>query len=232
MISICKAGLLARTDGGHGKTAGKPKALVQDDATPLDKADFVVFDTELTGLNAKKDSIVSIGAIRMQGSSILLGETFYRIVDPGTALTAKSVVIHEITPTEAAESPGLDVLLPEFLDFCGNAVVAGHVVSIDLAFLNKEAKRLYGNGLRNRTVDTLKLHQWIRNREENVCAYHGGMPEANDLFSLARKYDIPVRQAHNAMSDAFVTAQLLQRLLHQLTRWGITSVKDIVRIGN
>jgi DNA polymerase-3 subunit epsilon len=134
-------------------------------------------------------------------------------------------------PGETKGSPGLEALLPEFVDFCGSAVVVGHVVSLDLAFLNREMKKLYGNVLRNRAVDTSRLDRWIRKREEDACAFHGGLPEPNDLFSLAKKYQIPVGQAHHALSDAFVTAQLLQRLLHTLPRWGVNTVRDLLRIG-
>ena len=49
---------------------------------------YVVVDTELTGLDEKKDSIVSIGAVRMTGGRIELGDMFYRLVSPRTQLTA------------------------------------------------------------------------------------------------------------------------------------------------
>jgi DNA polymerase-3 subunit epsilon len=202
-----------------------------DGATPLKEVDFVVFDTELTGLNLNADSIVSIGAVRMRGDRILIGETFYRLVAPRTALTAKSIVIHEITPSETAGSPGIETSLPEFLDFCGEAVIAGHVVSIDVGFVNREMKRLYGKVLHNRAVDTSKLYQWMRKKEEDVCAFHGGLPETNDLYTLAKKYHIPVQQAHNSLSDAFVTAQLLQRLLGELPKWGITTLGALLKCG-
>jgi DNA polymerase-3 subunit epsilon len=197
----------------------------------IDEARFVVFDTELTGLNPKKDSIVSIGAVRMQGSRILIGETFYGVVEPRTPLTAQSIKIHEITPAEVAGSPGLETLLPEFLDFCEDATLVGHAVSIDLAFLNRAMQQLSGKGLRNPAVDTFRLYQWIRKREEDACAFHGGMPEPSDLFSLAERYQIPVHQAHHALWDAFVTAQLLQRLLCQLSRWGIVKRDELLRIA-
>jgi DNA polymerase III subunit epsilon len=203
-----------------------------DGATPLKDVEFVVFDTELTGLNLNMDSIVSIGAVRMRGDRILLGETFYRLVAPRTALTAKSIVIHEITPSETAGSPGIETSLPEFLDFCGEAVIAGHVVSIDVGFVNREMKHLYGKVLRNRAVDTCKLYQWVRKKEEDVCAFHGGLPETNDLYTLAKKYHIPVQQAHNSLSDAFVTAQLLQRLLGELPKWGITTLGGLLKSGS
>lgn len=198
----------------------------------LQDADFVVFDTELTGLKAKADSIVSLGAVKLRGRRILLGETFYGQVDPRTALTGRSVLIHGITPTEAAAYPGIDILLPQFLAFCGDALLAGHVVSIDLQFLNREMKELYGKPLGNRAVDTYKLSEWIKCRKEDHCAYHGGSPERGDLFSIAARYHIPVKHAHNALSDAFITAQLLQRLLGELPQFGIRTVDDLLRIGS
>ena len=45
---------------------------------------YVVLDTEVTGLDEKKDSIVSVGAVRMRGGSIALGDTFYRLLKPET----------------------------------------------------------------------------------------------------------------------------------------------------
>lgn len=198
----------------------------------LHEAVYVVFDTELTGLNVKKDSIVSIGAIKMFGTRIDIGNPYYRIIEPQSQLTGQSVVIHGITPSEAAECPKIDRLLPEFLDFCGCGVVVGHFVSIDLAFLNKEMTRLFGITLGNPSLDTYIIYQWLRNREENVCAFHEGVGEYVDLITLAEKYSISVSDAHNALNDAFVTAQLLQRLLAGLRRFNITTLEDLLRIGH
>lgn len=199
---------------------------------PVLEAPYVVFDTELTGLKPKKDSIVSIGAVRMRGRALSVGDTFYRLVEPRTTLTGKSVVVHGITPTEAAAWPDIDTLLPEFLEFCKGCVLVGHVVSIDLAFLNSDMKRLYGAPLENPAVDTFALYRWLCNRERNACAYYDGSSEDNaSLFALAKYYGIGVSEAHNALSDAYVTAQLFQRFLGKLAEQGITTLKDLIRIG-
>lgn len=203
---------------------------IRKDADPHD-AVYVVFDTELTGLNHKKDSIVSIGALRVFGTRIDVGNPYYRIVEPQSKLTGKSVVIHGITPSEAAECPKIDTLLPEFLAFCGNGIVVGHFVSIDLAFLNKEMTRLFGLTLRNPAVDTYMLYQWLRKQEENICAFHDGIGENVDLLTLAKKYAIQVSDAHNALNDAFITAQLLQRLIAGIRRFNISTIGDLLRIG-
>ena len=65
-----------------------------DQKTPITEARYVVVDTELTGLDENRDSIVSIGAVRMTGGRIELGDSFYRLASPRTELSAASVVIH------------------------------------------------------------------------------------------------------------------------------------------
>lgn len=197
----------------------------------IEDAEYVVLDTELTGLKPKKDSVVSIGAVKMAGGRILLHDIFYRIVEPRTILTAKSVLIHGITPSEATECPGIETLLPEFLDFCGSSIIVGHFVTIDINFINVEMKRLYGTHLQNLSIDTLKLYLWIRHKEEEVCAYHGGLSEKTDLRSLAQKYNISVNNSHNALDDAFVAAQVFQRFISFLPKYGIKTVGDLIRIG-
>jgi DNA polymerase III subunit epsilon len=38
--------------------------------------EYVVFDTETTGLNPKVDEILSIGAVKIKGNKILTSQTF------------------------------------------------------------------------------------------------------------------------------------------------------------
>lgn len=224
---------------GGGQKQELPPAVLKHLSTaeqirtdmPLREAVYVVFDTELTGLNFKRDSIVSIGAVKVFGTRIDIGNPYYRVVEPQSKLTGRSVVIHGITPTEASECPKVEVLLPEFLDFCGGGIVVGHFVAIDIAFLNKEMTSLFGVTLRNPAVDTCTIYQWLRKREENVCAFHDGIGEKLDLISLAEKYSIPVSDAHNALSDALVTAQLFQRLIAGLERFNINTVGELLKIG-
>lgn len=198
--------------------------------TPIVAAPYVVVDTELTGLDEKKDSIVSIGAVRMAGGGIGLGNTFYRVVSPRSELSAASVVIHEITPSEAVSGPRIDAALAEFLDYAGDAVLAGHFVSIDLAFLNREMERLYGRKLRNPVVDTVSVYEWLRKRQKSRDCFttqFGGYR----LYDIARCFGIPVNGAHNAVMDAFTTAQLLQRFLPLLAEAGVNDLESLLRIG-
>jgi DNA polymerase-3 subunit epsilon len=68
-------------------------------------------DTELTGLNERRDSIISIGAVRMTGAKIELGNSFHQLIKPESKFKPDSVVVHGITPSDVLEKPNIDAIL-------------------------------------------------------------------------------------------------------------------------
>lgn len=209
------------------RVAEYPKELLD---IPINEACYAVIDTELTGLDPKRDSIVSIGVIKMAGMRIKLGEAFYRLVKPQTALTSGSVVVHGITPSEVEEKPYIGSLIPELLDFCKECVLVGHFIHLDLMFLNREIKRFSRQSFDNPAVDTYRIHDWVKHHNGDFSRQYGDNGE-KDLFSLAKKYKIQVSGAHNALMDAFITAQLFQRFLSRLPQLGVRTVRDLLIIG-
>ena len=195
------------------------------------EADFVSFDTELTGRDFKKDSIISIGAVKLKGGVIHPAKTFYRLVKPEVELTHQSVVIHEITPSDLQEAVDLSDVMEDFIDFIDDAVLVGHFVHIDVNFVNRALKKKYGVKLQNPTVDTSSLQEWLYDNDPRFARHYGGLATKADLFSMAKKYDIPVAKAHNAFDDAFLAAQLFQRFLCFLPECGITTVKELLMVG-
>jgi len=199
--------------------------------TPVDQAEYVVLDTELTGLDFRLDSIVSIGALKMSGSRIELSKTFYEVVRPRTGLTSKSIVIHEITPSETETMPGIESIMESFLRFCEGAVIVGHFISLDLRFLSQEMKRAGFGSLKNPAVDTCVIHDWMADQKDGFSSNYMGRMENKDLFSLAKKYQVPVQGAHNALMDAYITAQLFQRFMVMTRKLGVKTLRDLLRIG-
>ncbi|MCI0469396.1 MAG: 3'-5' exonuclease [Nitrospirae bacterium] len=198
--------------------------------TPIELAEYAVVDTELTGLDIINDSIISIGGIRINGSKISLGDFFYRVVHADTC-SRKSVVIHGITPSESEVCPNIEAILPEFISYCGSRVIVGHFVAIDGGFINKEMKRLYGSALENRFVDTYKIYRWLCRRRENPDAFYEGDAGAKSLLQIANEFGIYADGLHNAICDAFITAQLFQRFIYLLKQEGIKTLSDLMRIG-
>lgn len=196
--------------------------------TPLNNAAFAVIDTELTGLNGKKDSIVSIGGVRMRGGRIDVGDSFYMLLKPETALTAESVVIHEITPTEVLESPEIGLALLKFLEFCNSDILVGFCLDIDMEFLNRDARKALGHELPNRTIDIFPIFEWILGKGKPGPKNGRDMPSQYRLYDIAGYYGIEVNGVHNAVIDAFITAQIFQRFIPVLIDAGIGSIGDLL----
>lgn len=197
---------------------------------PAQEASYVILDTELTGLDRKRDSIVSVGALRMSSGRIEVGRTFYQLAKPNSTMKHETVIIHEITPAEVMEKPSIDEVLEAFLAFCGDDILVGHYITIDLTFVNRELLRIHGRPLDNPALDTLTMVDWLRwNAPQQGDDFH---PKNYQLFEIAKDLGIPVQGAHNALMDAFMTAQVFQRLLPILERQGVRTLGDLLKIGN
>ncbi|UCD35169.1 MAG: 3'-5' exonuclease [Nitrospiraceae bacterium] len=199
--------------------------------TGVDRCPFVVFDTELSGLNAKKDFIVSIGAIKMTGGTINISSEFYRMIRPAGEMTRTSVEIHGMTPGELENKEPLETVLPDFLDFIRDSVLVGHFVGIDLAFVNRALKIMGGSRLRNPAVDTHRIHEWLSENSGEFKKHYHGTSAKTDLFSIAERYGITISAAHDALGDAFITAQLFQKFLHFLHAGGMGRLDELLDIG-
>lgn len=192
---------------------------------------YVVVDTELTGLDGKRDSIVSIGAVRMMGGRIALGDTFYSLVKPNTQLTSDSIVIHGIRPADVVEEADIETILSAFAEFCGQDIIVGHCVSIDLEFLNREMKKSFGAPMSNAVIDTLSLFYWLKRRLSSHRAF--ALPlDGYSLSETAKRFGVRAQGEHNALMDAFVTAQLFQRFLPLLSDAGIRNTVDLLKLGD
>lgn len=200
-------------------------------ALTLKEAGFTVLDTELTGLDVKKDSIISVGAVRMTGGRIDLGSTFYRLINPPNGIDHRNVVIHGITPSDVAEKPEIAPVLRELAEYCGDDIIVGHFISLDMSFIARDLRRSGFEQLKNPVVDTCSLYNWTKANEASFSRHFTGKRNELDLFALAREYGITFSEGHNALSDAFITAQLFQRLLSQLPGLGVHSVKDLLTVG-
>jgi len=204
---------------------------VVDPGLSIEKIPFVVVDTELTGLDMKRDSVISVGAVKMAGTRIELGRSFYRLVSPRADFKRESIVVHGITPDDVVAKPFLDVVADELLAFCGDRILVGHFLSIDLGFLAREAPAVRAADLRRRAVDTVRIHTWVEHQRHRHAGEYATPEGAVNLVSLALSHGIRVGGAHNALADAFITAQLLQRQLRALPGLGVRTLGDLLRVG-
>lgn len=200
----------------------------------LDPADgrYVVLDTELTGLDLRRDSVVSLAALRVTHGRIDLADRYYEEVRPSTELTRASIVVHGITPEQVNGRPAIGDVLAHFAAFCGDDLLVGHFVEIDLDFLRKEFARTGRDAPAWVAIDTWPLYEWLSSRVPDDGG--PGLPRLHDprLPEVARALGVPCGGGHNALDDAFVTAQVFQRLLRRLPRWGVTTLGKLLRIAD
>jgi len=196
---------------------------------PLHSLRYVVLDTELTSLDPRTNRLLSVGAIVMQGQSIRLGEQFYRVVNPQVSIPAESIVVHKLREQDVKGSEALENTLADFCRFIAGSVLVGHFVEIDLKILRKEMIRT-GQKLDHPAVDTARVHHWILRHGPYSEDLHLQL-EQLDLSTLAKFYRVDIHDAHHALSDAFLTARVWQKMLYALEEKGIGNLRKLLKIG-
>ncbi|AFM25029.1 3'-5' exonuclease [Desulfomonile tiedjei] len=202
-----------------------------DQTSAIETYDFVAFDTELTGLNPKRDEIVSIGAVRIKDLRIVLGESFFSYVRPTGNLPKSSTLIHGISPQQIEDAPGIGEVLPEFVAFCGKALLIGHYVGIDMAFLNKALRKHLGGTMSNPCVDSMKLAEVFQDHRSRSNVEITGLGKSYNLAVLAREYGLPLFTQHDALEDALQTAYLFLFLVKNLKEAGYLRLRDFYTAG-
>jgi DNA polymerase III epsilon subunit-like protein len=197
--------------------------------TSLRSVRYVVLDTELTSLDKRKNRLLSAGAIGMQGAQIALGEQFYRVVNPGVAVPAESIVVHGLRPEDVERGESPEAVLKALREFVGDAIVVGHCVRIDVDVLRKEL-RAHGSAFTFRALDTARAYHWLK-LQQSLAEGHDHVSATLDLASIAQELGIQVDDAHHALVDAFVTAQVWQRIIPRLEAAGVTTIGGALRVA-
>lgn len=167
------------------------------------EAEYVAVDLETTGLDPRRDQILSIGWVVIYGRRIDLGSACHRLIRVQGDIPADTAIIHQITDDVAATGGELAAALPEFLQTLRGRIMVAHHASVELGFLGAACKRLFGAGLLVRTIDTQAIARRIFERRQT--AFKGSDLR---LHALGERYNLPRYGAHNALSDALAAAEL------------------------
>jgi len=183
---------------------------------------FVVLDMETTGLDIRRDRIITIGAVAVVDGEIRLDDAFEAMcrMDYNRA----SVTVHGITRDETRDAMEEEEALSLFLDYLGDGVIVGHHIGHDIGMLNVALDRHAGIQLKNRALDTMDLTLHLN--DHGVFAGRK-MARGFDLDGLCEMFDLPPHDRHTAGGDAFITAQVFQRLLRFARRAGRLTLGSI-----
>lgn len=164
---------------------------------------YLAIDLETTGLDARKDHILSIGTVEIRQDAINLSTARHVIVSSDQTLSERNVVIHRLTDDVVAEGESIATALTQLLHRLAGKVLLAHHAVIEVGFIRRACLDVFGGDFIAPVVDTLALAQQQINRRNEIVS-HGALR----LAALREQYHLPRYQAHNALSDAIATAEL------------------------
>lgn len=184
------------------------------------EVEFASLDFETTGLDHRRDAIVSFGVVPIRGGRVQVGGAVHQLVIPGVPASASSMKIHHILPQDLAGAPPLEEARETLRSALEGRFVLAWYAEVELAFL----RRIFGGRRRTwrrRTVDARRL----------AIELEGTHPDVrNTLSATAARYGVPVSSPHEALEDALVTAQLFLVLATKLEERGSRSVRSLLRL--
>ncbi len=187
--------------------------------TPIDIDDeFVVFDLETTGFSPATNEIIEIGAVRVKKGEIL--DEFHSFVKPKNPIPANITELTDITNEMVADADSIEVVLPKFIKYAGDATMVAHNSSFDMSFVKMNAQRLE-IPFENQDVDTLYLSRVL-------------LPQLkkHKLDALAKHFMIPQEHHHRADDDARTTARILLKFFEIMTDAGIRNVNEASNVNS
>jgi len=173
---------------------------------PYHGDEVVVFDTETTGLNTKKDAVLSIGAVKVKGNRILTSQSFEVFLKPSKEISVESIKIHHIRPCDLEDALQPLEAMEKFLAFIGNRPLVGYYLEFDVAMINRFIKPWIGVGLPNQQIEISGLYF-----DKKIAL----IPQGNiDLRfdTILTALNIPRMGQHNALNDAIMTAMVYIKL--------------------
>ena len=175
---------------------------------PTDEA--VALDCETTGLDPRTDTIVSIAAIPIRGSTIHASERLEVLVRADTPAAAAegdlAVPVHRVRPVDRAGGVPIGEALDTLLHLIGPRPIVGYYIEFDLAMINKYLVPWLGIRLPNRAIEVSRLYYDRYSRHQ---PHHYIDLSFDTMVSVL---DVPTREHHDAFNDALLAAMMYLKL--------------------
>lgn len=175
--------------------------------------EFVVIDVETTGLSARNDSIIEIGAVKIRKGEIV--ETYTSFVNPNMHISEDITQLTGISDDMVKDAPTIEQILPQFIKFIGNSVIVAHNAMFDLGFIRHAAEKT-GLDINNIVLDTLEL---CRKLIPGLKSYK--------LGNLAEHIGLDMQNCHRALDDSILAAKLFLDCVEKLRKKKIKTVYEI-----
>jgi len=160
--------------------------------------EYIVLDLEMTGLSAKTDQIIEIGAIKICDGKMM--DSYTCIVNAHCSVPERVVELTGITDAMLCEGMEKDEAIAGLLDFLEGHILVGQNLNFDYGFLKQWAVN-HKRPLEAKACDTLKIARELLPADQS-----------KKLSSLCEFFEIKRQREHRALDDAIETWQVFECL--------------------
>ena len=158
--------------------------------------DYVVLDLETTGFDPTYDEIIEIAAIKYsKGKKV---SDFTTLVKPDNYINEYITKLTGITNEMVKNSPKIEKVLPDLMNFLGDSVIVAHNANFDINFLYDNCMCCLNEPFINDFIDTMRisrrLFKEIRHR----------------LIDLTKEFGISFDVRHRSMTDCEATYKVYE----------------------
>jgi DNA polymerase-3 subunit epsilon len=178
--------------------------------------DYVVFDTETTGMNLSQgDKAISISGIRIRRGQVQNADFFHSLINPGRSIPPESIQFHHIEDHMVVDAPSIKQVYPQFVEFVGDSILVAHNAAFDKKCLEIAAAEAGLPLIDNPILDTLLLSYGI----------HEGA-KGHSLDAIAERMGIIIEGRHTSLGDARATAHAFLGFLSLLPARGVRTLSE------
>ena len=164
------------------------RSEITDDSLRVNCPEWIVLDTETTGLSSLEDRIIEVAAVRYKNGQPM--DQFVSLVNPGVPLDPEITRLTGITDRELKKAPAFAEIAPKVRDFIGELPVVAHNAVFDVDFLITECARA-GVKIDIKYINTVRMAKWCLPPQPDYKL--ASLIEAFGLLDHA--------QEHRALSD-------------------------------
>ncbi|BCN93283.1 3'-5' exonuclease [Thiomicrorhabdus immobilis] len=175
---------------------------------------YVCFDCETTGLNPKKDKIITLSAIKVEGNQLLTSQSLNLTIKQDQSISAASIQVHQIRNMDVEQNVHTyedeREAITQFLQFIHQATLVGYYLEFDIEMVNQVIKPWLGVKLPNPRIEVSELFY-----QRELAKQNYGVKQVDIDLRFERilnKLDLPNIGQHDAFSDALMTALIFVKL--------------------